>query len=1004
MKIKYLLALMIALPLCSCKATKMHRAEALTAPVNETVEIGDVINVTPRTLIYHDESKEVDGQIILPNGASKAGKSFTVEMPGVYIVNYRAIFGTHEENINIYYNCYRRSGDLFKSNNSSNRPQTGEYSFNTRTTNIQGAKLKLDSKTVFTYDGVIDFNTFSADEPFIEFMVDTAKQGSSDLESLIVRLTDVEDNNNYVDISVTDSGPIDDDGRGCYLLAGSNTQFKTGYEFGRLFTGKYGTNVGSSFRALPADSPANPASLYFNYREKALYAYPIINYFTREIITDLDDREVYGSMIWEGFKTGKATLSVFANSLSSSYANLIVTKVAGVDLTQMLFPDTEAPTIEINYDGQAPGNLPKASVNKPYKIFDATIVDNFDRDLSYNTIVTYYDSANAKTKDISVVNGTFTPKQAGTYKISYIARDYSNNEKRKTMEVIAVNDSQTMSVSLPIDTLTQLIYTEFELPSVNDVIVNGGSGKAKIRRILEDSNHKEIEIEGNTFIPDKVGTYYAYYVATDYLGQISTCSLTLNVQTPDKPVFIGEVVLPRVLIKGHVYTLPEYPCAEVVDGQTIPLTSDIYVNGNKISDNSFEAGDACNITYKVNGSTGYNEYSASIHVVDSGDPLHQDNYFYGDFNVTENKNDVTLSTSADASTLFASVLPYDNPFVKFSLLKTAIHFNELIFKFSDSKNPQISLSFKVTFEDNTTYVTIGDSEFRYELAKEFDALSEVYELSFDNSKRVLQDISHKELTVAKYDDNGNPFTGFTSGVYLDISMTGVTYDSFVRIIGISNQAMGHADIYYDVSSPIIIFNNRFINEQSYNADAYVPSVEVFDVLSDASATVTVKAPDGTIKINNKSAAVSHTFKLDAFGSYLVTYKATDSYGNFVSYPRKIVVYDFIAPELNVTGSVKEKYALNAEVSIPSYTVTDNLNDYTLDVFLILPNDEQRLLLLDKNGVVTSYLDSNSTLYNSSFKVNSNTFRAELYGRYILRYVAYDTDYNKSVVELTFVVE
>ena len=85
-------------------------------------------------------------------------------------------------------------------------------------------------------------------------------------------------------------------------------------------------------------------------------------------------------------------------------------------------------------------------------------------------------------------------------------------------------------------------------------------------------------------------------------------------------------------------------------------------------------------------------------------------------------------------------------------------------------------------------------------------------------------------------------------------------------------------------------------------------------------------------------------------------------------------------------------------------MSDNLNDYKLDIFLIMPNNEERLLMSDTNGTVTSYLDSSSMVYNESFKVNSTTFKAEQYGNYTMRFVAYDSDYNKVVKELHFIVK
>ena len=1008
MKRRFLFPLFILAPLTACSVANVYQVRAIINEENFVVKIGDIVPVEQRRLVHNDEEKIVQGQIILPDGTSQAGKSFTVNMPGVYTVEYRAFFGTEEVAQYIYYHCYRESGDLFLSSSSINKATTGEYSYNTKTSKAQGAKLKLDANTVFTYDGVIDFSSFDKDAPFIEFIVDTSSQGSSDLESFTVRLTDADDSTNYVDITVTDSGPVDDDGKGCYVLAGSNNQFKTGYEGGRtgtLHVAKYGANVNSSFRALPAENPVKIAKFSLDYEEKELYADQMYNLWQKDIITDLDDKSIYGSMVWEGFKNHKATVSVFANSLVSATANLIITGVAGIDLTQMVFEDVDAPNIVIDYDGQDPHDLPKASINRPYKIFDASVVDNFDRDLPYEVSVTYVDQANSREKDISIANGEFTPKEEGTYKITYTAKDHSLNETTEVIEVTSITGTQNMEISLSVSPMSQNIFTEFNLPSADDVIVSGGSGKAKITRVITNAAGEEIEIEGNVFVPTEVGAYTAKYYARDYIGNTANCSLALTALNPNQPIFIGDVLLPRVLIKGHTYTLPNYQGVEVVNNKTTYLDSKIYVNDALIQNNTFVAGSNCNIKYKLEGQTGNSEYLTSIDVVDTGDPIDQSKYFVGNFITFENKDNIGLRAEEDAHALFASVLPYDNPTFRFSINRANIHFEKLVFKFTDSLDPSISLSFNVTFDENKTYVSIGDSLEKFEMAHESRPINyEDYEISFDSATRVLKDISYNELTLVKYDDNGHPFNGFQHGLYLDIYLTGVTSTSYFLMLGISNQILGHVDMYTDFSSPIIIFNNKFINEQTYGDNAYVPSVDAFDILSDVSVKVSARAPDGTYKLQNADATKTNTFLLDQFGSYNVIYRATDGYGNFVTYSRKITVYDNQAPVLTVDANFKESYSLNSKIRIPNYTVTDNLNDYTLDIFLLMPNNEQRLLLVDNNGDITSYLDPNNPLYNASFKVDSRTFRVEQYGKYTMRFVAYDSDFNRTIVEYTFEVK
>lgn len=1000
------------LPACSTAQSLIKRIQVLSQ--NETIDnlkIGDKIVLEPKTLTYEDQSKVVKGQIILPDGTSKAGDSFIIEMPGIYTVNYRAFFGTHEVSVSQFYHCHRTSGNFFLSSNKDNPAQTGEYSHPIKSETIQGAKLLLDTKTVFTYDGEIDFSSFSFEESFLDFVIDTSKQSTSDIETFTVRLTDTENSNNYVDITVTDSGPVDDDGKGCYLLAGSNNQFKTGFENGRngtMHTSKYGANVGVSFRDLP-DKGARLAHLYFDYVNKALYASPMMNSDIKDIITDLDDKDIYGSGIWEGFTNGKATLSIFANSLLSSSATLIVSKVAGQDLRPLDFVDVDAPTINIDFNGQSSINVPMASVNKPYRIYDAIISDNYDRHLSYSTYVTYFDQTNNKKKDISVIDGYFTPKQEGKYTITYVAKDHSNNYVEKTVEVNAINDPQSMVINYDVDTIDVDLYSKANLPSINEIKgkISGGSGKPSVTRSVFDSENNPIEIEGDSLIPDKIGQYKVYYQATDYINNVLTYLLKINVNNPGHPVFIEEFSLPRVLIKGHTYTLPSYQGAEVVNDKTVYIESKIYVNDVLLEGNSFVASNECEIKYQLTGQTGEKIEKETIAVINCGNPINLANYFYGGFDATVNKNDVTLSkNSGDASALFASILPYDNPYVKFAINRDEIHFDELVIKFSDYLNQHNSVSFHLKFKNGQTYLSIGNSTNEFLFSSVMENANESFAIDLYNSTRVLRDVLHKEVEIIKYNDQGEPFTGFSGGVYLDISMNGIKQQSSVKILTISNQILGDIGMnkYVDFASPVIIFNKTFINEQTYGEDSYVPSVEVFDVLSDASAKVTVKAPDGTFILRDKNALEDHSFILNQFGSYLVTYRGVDEEGNAVSYPRMITVYDFVAPELTITGKLKATYSLNASISIPSYQVKDNLNDYTLDIFLTMPDNQERLLLVDRNGEITSYLEKDNAIYNSSFKVNSTTFRAEQRGHYILRFVAYDSDFNKVEKELHFDVK
>ena len=1008
MKTKLLIpSLLFMLMLSPLVSSDCFGAQVLAADENYIVHVGDSIQVPNRTLIHNGESKVVPGQIIFPDGSSKSGRSFIVATPGAYQVVYRAYFGVEEEKETITYTCNRESGDFFTSNNSKNPATSGEYTYNNTLKTIQGAVLKLQSKQVFTLNEVLDFNTFDPSTPFFEFIVDTSKQGESDLETLTIRLTDVEDSTNYVDITATDSGPIDDAGMGCYILAGANNQFKSGYEkWGddyRIHINKYGTNIRSSFRALPKDNPAKSIQLFFDYPNRRLDVFPTYSAETKDKITDLDDENLYGSSTWDGFKTGKARLSVFASSLSAESARIVVSRAGSVDLSQLVFEDHVAPTINVDYEGQNPSALPSATVNRPYPVYSATVTDNYDVGLPYTVSVTYNDTAHGKEKDVSVIDGTFTPRQAGVYNINYRARDIYNNIGTKKVSINAINDSQLMTISVSPASMTQETYSVFNLPSINDVNITGGAGKPKIVRRVMDANGQEIPVSGNTFVPTEIGTYYVYYNAVDYIGNMATAKITLTVLPTSKPVFVGNPVLPRILIKGHTYTLPNNQAVETVDGKSVLLNTNVYVNDVALSNNTFVASDSCSVKYRVTGTTGTSETDpVVIPVIDGNNSQNQAAYFYGDnVSSSEEGRGVVLSTSMNASALFAGVLPYDNPYLSFAKDNSAANFEYVLFKFSEVENPSLSLTFKVRFDGDDAFISLLSGGPEHGLTFEGREGLNVYSFNFVNATRALTDMNNKTLAKVKIDDSGNSFIGFSGGLYLDISFGGVSGSSKLRMLELGNQLFGTN--YFD-APPVVLFKERMISEQDINTEAKIPVVDVYDILGQATATVSVRAPDGSFKISNLDATQKHTFVLDAFGGYNVIYQARDNFNNEETYTRKITVYDNVAPTLTVNSKLKESYKINAKIKIPDYIVSDNSGSYNVHVFVILPNDEERILLKDVNGQVTSYLSKDNEIYNASFKVDDRTFKAEQYGTYRLRFVAFDDAYNKTVQEFTFVVK
>jgi hypothetical protein len=181
--------------------------------------------------------------------------------------------------------------------------------------------------------------------------------------------------------------------------------------------------------------------------------------------------------------------------------------------------------------------------------------------------------------------------------------------------------------------------------------------------------------------------------------------------------------------------------------------------------------------------------------------------------------------------------------------------------------------------------------------------------------------------------------------------------------------------------------------QKLGAKAQIPTAKAYDVLGQIKEfTVTIETvKDGVLASGSAKETLDYT--LSEAGTYLVTYYAKDSNGNFEKIPYAIRVSDETAPTLTVKDSFKSSYKLNAKISVPSYKVSDNNENCYVQVTVTLPNNEVRLLQYAENGELLYVLSREAELYEKAFIADEDTFVALYAGKYVLRVVAYDDYYN-----------
>ena len=443
-------------------------------------------------------------------------------------------------------------------------------------------------------------------------------------------------------------------------------------------------------------------------------------------------------------------------------------------------------------------------------------------------------------------------------------------------------------------------------------------------------------------------------------------------------VFVGaqknpadSISLPAALISGHTYDL-QFP--------EMSLT----VNGQAVTEGFVAEGTEAALVYTDSTGTQFGSYT--LPVVDSNGSLNRCAYFYdetGKVTVKENKDDISLSFTQDAEISFINLLSADEFAIQFTEQTT--NYEAITLKLTDEKDKSNSLTFVIDVAEKTVNVNGQEA-----------SLGDNLRLKYRDVSRIITNYDDQELIACTTGDDGQPFNGFTGGVYLTIGFQNVTGSSVIGINRLNNQALGHKDSNEaDISEPQISILSALGSKQNMGETFVFPEIAAYDVLSNITeTTITVEAPDGT--------EYTEPFAISQYGRYKILITAKDSCGNKVKVNKVVFVSDDVAPTLTVNALSQTEYTLGDTVSIPTYTATDNMENCRVDVILILPDAQVRLLTSDLNGEIT-YALTDATLYNSTFRVDNTSFRTEQKGTYTLRYVANDDQYNRAVQEFTFTV-
>ena len=1009
--------LVFAIVLALLVAPFMRLRKSVSAGnVYESAFVGDIVVAEEYQLTYNDEKVNAESMtVVYPSGGVYGGEKFEMTQAGIYTITYHAtVDGQSIEETRQYLAVRMPQNVVIPEGDAT--VEFGKYEVEspyTMKADTYGALVTLKAGQTFTFASTIKTANLTADYSILDMIVMPSVFKETDFEKLTVRVSDATNSDNYVEILILSSNLLDGDGQISYVQAGANGQQLGGYEGTTFHTNSlsYGTAVEHSFRALArvGDNRKNHTisegslTIAIDNAEKKVYCGPYSNNdTTMMMVNDLDDVANYKGNPWGGFTSDEVTVEVKADRFVKATGKVLIKSFGDYNFANEV-EDTVAPQINVNYNEKQA--TPIAEVGKDFPIFAYAAKDALDAQLKTNVYVYYLDARGQKIT-VETDGKTFFAKYAGTYQIVYHAEDYSGNVSEKVVEVTAQEVMPNIYVSIEQPLVEAGAYQTVAIPLASEVKAFGGSGYLSVERTVYNPKNQALDVADEMQLT-MLGDYKVVYTVTDYLGNVEYGIMTVRSMPVEKPIFIEQPSFDAALIKGFTYELPMPLVIETANGEIREVICKTYVNDTLVEDSFKASGEEMTIRYVAEGVNGNETWQQTISVVNTDYGKYKSKYFYSesDMEILDEKSYIEFVFDEACEAQFITPL-YSKGFALILSYNTETNnFSTMDFVLTDANSKKtVTVHFFYNGDEGTWFMQLNNAVSKVPYVNSKDMLS--FALSTD-TKKIIDTSGIEIATITAY-DNGEPFQGFSETLYWGISFGGVNEASAIRMTQLCNQSLGHnkssIEKATDEIKPVILLDDVFYMRQKLGSKAQIPTAKAYDVLGQIKEfTITVEKGGVTLASGPATEALDLT--LDTAGYYLVTYYAKDSNGNSERIPYTILVSDETAPDLTIKHNIKAEYKVGDVVKLPVYSATDNGDNCYIQVTLILPNNELRLLQYSENGNITYLLSRENDLYESAFKTgNPDEFVALYKGSYVLRILAYDEYYNCTVKEIEFIVK
>lgn len=962
--------------------------------------VGEILSLPTVELVSGNDRIKADTVVYLPNGDAYKTNKIILEQFGKYTIEYRSVI-----NKKLYSKIYEfiviEQLFSFSSDKSSAIYDMDLSAYNT---GIVGTNVTLQRGDVLKYNGVIDLRELDANTPAVElFVTPQGGFGTKDVKKINIEFIDIYDETNRIKVI---GNAVDDDGdpgqwwaSSTYMQAGAfDTTSGIEWGSGLVHTNNmWGYPARFSFYGMRDKRSVvgeEFLSVAFDLAEKQVFGPAGKN---GNFIIDLDDMN-YVSQPWDGFTTGEVYMTISADGYSGQSFDFVITKIGKNDISPFYNYDLVGPNIEIDYGMLDEADLPKAKVGFTYPVFSATAYDAVTKASDVKTRV-FFNYFTKQRFELQIDNGTFSVNRSGVYTIEYKASDQYGNESIKLIHIETTTNEQKIEVEFDESLLpsSETVGSRVDIPKVS---YQGGFGHLTLN-IYAKLGTNIIPIENGFFRPAEAGRYEIVFEVIDSIGQKEISIHQLDVEANNLPVFIDDAIMPRYIIAGSNYELFnlqgfDYNISDYVDTEIYVTDGhgvDQLITGYRHNFKADANGQAT-ITYRAINEHGFKEVSYVVDVVTVKDPhIDMTAYFIGDNLVkTAASNRVTLKNdieNMDASFEFANLLNGNQFTMKFRIDPLNSNLQTINLYLTDYEEAQQSIKISFIRVPNSNHITveINNQLYTYNLLTTFINGGEI-SLSYNNLNQTLSINNSDHKPIIDY-INQSKFEGFTSSrIYLSGEIKDVIGNAALQINSINGQLLSSDDA--DFVRPFVSVEGAYKSTYKYNEIATIFSALAFDVLDPEVVTsVTVKDQVGNIitsidgiLLDEVSFAKSYQVELSKYGSYLVTYKASDTNGSgTATFTYALYVADVEKPVIMITKDNISSVKRNNTFDIQPATANDAVDgQLSVMYFIILPTGEF-----------------------IHIKADNLTFTPTLSGSHVIRYHSVDLSGNQVFVDHEVIV-